>query len=67
MLTISLLSTLRNGNAPWIANVASQAYADTLDFANLQGGRHYGGPEAYLCSKLINVFFTAELHRREGS
>ncbi len=67
VLTLGLLGNLKDGHSPRVVNVASQAHADHLDFANLQGHRHYGGLDAYRRSKLLNILFTAELHRREGS
>lgn len=65
-LTAGLLDALKKSAAPRVVTVASQAHADHLDFANLQGERYYGGLEAYRRSKLMNILFTAELHRREG-
>jgi len=47
-----------------ILTVASGVHSGSLDFANLQGERHYGFIDAYRRSKLCNILFTYELSRR---
>jgi NAD(P)-dependent dehydrogenase (short-subunit alcohol dehydrogenase family) len=52
-----------------VVSTASDAHKGaTLDFADLQSSRHYGGFAVYGRSKLCNILFTRELARRmEGT
>jgi NAD(P)-dependent dehydrogenase (short-subunit alcohol dehydrogenase family) len=47
-----------------VVNVASEAHARRLDFANLQGEQNYQFLKAYAASKTENILFTYELARR---
>jgi retinol dehydrogenase 12 len=64
LLTALLLDVVRKGRAPRIITVASESHSDSIDFANLQGERHYNFFRAYNLSKLGNILFTYELARR---
>jgi retinol dehydrogenase-14 len=69
LLTILLLDLLKASAPARIVNVSSGSHLGaSLDFANLQGEKHYRGMQAYGQSKLTNVLFTYELARRlEGT
>jgi NAD(P)-dependent dehydrogenase (short-subunit alcohol dehydrogenase family) len=69
LLTLSLIDVLKACPAARIINVSSNAHRQAaLDFDNLQGEKGYNGWQAYARSKLMNVLFTYELHRRlDGS
>lgn len=65
VLVNGLLDLLRASSPSRVVVVASAAHRrGTIDFADLQGERRYGGWRAYAQSKLANVLFTAELARR---
>jgi retinol dehydrogenase 12 len=64
LLTGLLLDLVRKGTAPRIITVASESHSGSIDFANLQGERHYNFFRAYNLSKLGNILFTYELARR---
>ncbi|MCB9519424.1 MAG: SDR family NAD(P)-dependent oxidoreductase [Myxococcales bacterium] len=66
VLTCRLLTALRTGSAPRVVTVSSQVHSDRLDLDDLQLERRYGGLEAYRRSKLMNLLFSSELHRRHG-
>lgn len=66
VLTRALLPALRGSDRPRVVTVSSQVHADQLDVRDLQLERRYGGLRAYRQSKLLNLLFNAELHRREG-
>ena len=64
-LTTHLLEIVKHGNPGRIINVASTAHKNTkLDFENIQGINDYKGWPAYGRSKLMNIMFTYECHRR---
>lgn len=64
-LVSGLLDLLRASAPSRVVVVASAAHRrGTIDFADLQGERRYGGWRAYAQSKLANVLFAAELARR---
>jgi len=64
-LVNGLLELLRASSPSRVVVVASAAHRrGTIDFADLQGERRYGGWKAYAQSKLANVLFAAELARR---
>jgi NAD(P)-dependent dehydrogenase (short-subunit alcohol dehydrogenase family) len=66
-LTTLLLEMVKNGNPGRIINVASTAHKNTeLDFEDIQGMNDYKGWPAYGRSKLMNIMFTYECHRRLG-
>jgi NAD(P)-dependent dehydrogenase (short-subunit alcohol dehydrogenase family) len=69
LLTNLLLDRLRASPSARIVNVSSVQHHDgRIDFANLQGERHYDRLDAYARSKLAVLMFTYELARRlEGS
>jgi retinol dehydrogenase-12 len=69
LLTNLLLDALKASAAARIVNVSSGAHQrGTIDFADFQGERRYGGWRAYCQSKLANLLFTYELARRlEGT
>ncbi|HEX5970264.1 MAG TPA: SDR family oxidoreductase [Intrasporangium sp.] len=68
LLTTLLLERLEASGPARVVTVSSGAHTlGTIDFADLQGERHYSGPHAYNQSKLANVLFTYELARRLGS
>lgn len=66
LLTNLLLDTLRSSAPARVVNVASVAHRDArIHFDDLQLEHNYGvGLRAYGQSKLANVLFTYELHRR---
>lgn len=65
VLVNGLLNLLRASSPARVVVVASAAHRrGTIDFADLQGERRYGGWKAYAQSKLANVLFAAELARR---
>ncbi|HEY5072261.1 MAG TPA: SDR family oxidoreductase [Caulobacteraceae bacterium] len=65
VLTAGLIPTLRASAPARIVNTASGAHRGaSLDFNDLQSGRHYLGFQAYGRSKLCNILFTRELARR---
>jgi retinol dehydrogenase 14 len=64
LLTNLLMDLLRAAQAARIVTVASESYAGSLDFTNLQGERHYNFLGAYARTKLCNILFTYELSRR---
>jgi NAD(P)-dependent dehydrogenase (short-subunit alcohol dehydrogenase family) len=67
LLTHLLLDTLKASAPARIVNVASNAHhGGQINFADLQGERHYSGWRAYCQSKLANILFTYELTRRLG-
>ena len=62
-----LLEIVKHGNPGRIINVASTAHKNTeLDFEDIQGINDYKGWPAYGRSKLMNIMFTYECHRRFG-
>jgi retinol dehydrogenase-12 len=64
-LTTYLLEIVKHGNPGRIINVASTAHKNTeLDFEDIQGINDYKGWPAYGRSKLMNIMFTYECHRR---
>jgi NAD(P)-dependent dehydrogenase (short-subunit alcohol dehydrogenase family) len=65
VLTQGLLPRLLASAPARIVTTSSIAHQRaTLDFADLQSVRHYGGIRAYSRSKLCNILFTRELARR---
>jgi len=65
LLTTELLNTLKASQAARIVNVSSGAHAGVaLNFDDLQLERRFAGFQAYGGSKLMNIYFTYELHRR---
>ena len=65
VLVNGLLDLLRASAPSRVVVVASAAHrSGTIDFADLQGERRYGGWTAYAQSKLANGLFAAELARR---
>ncbi len=68
-LTNLLLDMIQEGKRSRVVNVASNAHNGfKIDFDNLQSTREYKGWPAYGKSKLANIMFTYELHRRtQGS
>jgi NAD(P)-dependent dehydrogenase (short-subunit alcohol dehydrogenase family) len=68
LLTNLLLDLVRAAPAARVVTVATEVYGKRLDFANLQGERHYQFFKAYQRSKLANILFAFELARRlEGT
>lgn len=65
-LTAQLFELLLKGNKPRIVNISSQAHRiGTMDFHNLMFEQGvYSEARAYGRSKLANLLFTYELHRR---
>ena len=64
-LTTYLLEIVKHGNPGRIINVASTAHKNTeLYFDDIQGINDYDGWPAYGRSKLMNIMFTYECHRR---
>ena len=67
LLTSLLLPRLGEAPAPRIVNVSSSAHRrGALDFDDLNLERSRGAMRRYAASKLANVLFTRELHRRYG-
>ena len=64
LLTNLLLDRVQAAPAGRIVTVASESHSSRIDFANLQGERHYNFFGAYNRSKLGNILFTYELARR---
>lgn len=66
LLTNLLLDTLKDSAPSRIVNVASNAhYRGTINFEDVNHAHNYDGfRKAYAQSKLANVLFTYELHRR---
>ena len=65
LLTMGLLDKLKASQNARIVNVSSGAHAGVaLNFEDLQLERRYAGFQAYGGSKLMNIYFTYELHRR---
>lgn len=65
VLTLQLLDLLKRSAPARIVNVASEAHRGvTLDLADLQLVRGYGGWLAYRRSKLCNILFTRALAKR---
>ena len=66
LLTQMLIDLLKKSSPSRIINVSSMAYmgASISDLDNLGKEEHYGGISAYSLSKLANVVYTKELHRR---
>jgi len=65
MMSNLLLPSLQAAGRARIVNVASRAHVGvSIDFADLQSERRYGGWQAYKRSKLCNLLFTYELSRR---
>ncbi len=69
LLTDLLLDLLKTSRPARVINVSSDAHENArIDFADLQGKKHYNGLRAYGQSKLANLLFTYELARRlEGT
>lgn len=66
LLTHLLYPALRRAPEARVINVSSRNQFDThIHFDDLQLERHYTGFRAYAQSKLANVLFTYELHRRK--
>lgn len=64
-LTTHLLEIVKHGIPGRIINVSSTAHKNTeLDFEDIQGINDYKGWPAYGRSKLMNIMFTYECHRR---
>jgi NAD(P)-dependent dehydrogenase (short-subunit alcohol dehydrogenase family) len=65
LLTNLLLDRLKSSPSARIVNVSSSEHlAGEIDFANLQGERHYERLDAYARSKLAILMFSYELARR---
>ncbi len=65
LLTTLLLDLLKKSAPSRVINVSSVAHQrGGLDFANLQGEKHYEAYSAYSVSKLANILFTYELAER---
>jgi Dehydrogenases with different specificities (related to short-chain alcohol dehydrogenases) len=64
-LTGLLLDQLRTRSHPRVVTVSSNMHhLGRIDFGDLQGERRYRTWDAYSQSKLANLLFTYELHRR---
>jgi retinol dehydrogenase 12 len=69
-LTLPLLPALLRAKAPRVVNVSSRSHYQVkkIDYSGVQGKtRTTTGLPEYSLSKLANVWFTAELHRRYAS
>jgi NAD(P)-dependent dehydrogenase (short-subunit alcohol dehydrogenase family) len=67
-LTARLLSLLRRSLQPRVVNLSSLAHRNgIIDFADLQGERHYRPWKAYSQSKLAMLMFAIELQRRSDA
>ena len=65
LLTTQLLELLKGSPSARIVNVSSGAHAGVrLNFDDIQLERRFAGFQAYGGSKLMNIYFTYELHRR---
>lgn len=64
LLTNLVLDLVVAAPAGRIVTVSSSFHSGSLDFANLQGERHYNFLTAYRRSKLCNILFSYELARR---
>jgi NAD(P)-dependent dehydrogenase (short-subunit alcohol dehydrogenase family) len=64
LLTNLVLDLVVSAPAGRIITVSSSFHSGSLDFANLQGERHYNFLTAYRRSKLCNILFSYELARR---
>jgi NAD(P)-dependent dehydrogenase (short-subunit alcohol dehydrogenase family) len=65
LLTVSLLSMLKNSTPSRIINVSSIAHTRAqFDPGNLQGEKRFEPYSAYALSKLANILFTYELAER---
>ena len=64
-LTIMLFNTLLRGDDPRVVTVSSGLHRrGRIHFGDLHGNQKYSGPAYYAQSKLANVVFALELHRR---
>ena len=61
LLTGLVLDLVCGAAAGRIINVASESYASSIDFSNLQGENRYNFLSAYFQSKLANILFTYDL------
>jgi len=65
LLTHELLDMVKAAPSGRVVNVASMAHKNaTLDFDDLQMINNYSGWTSYCRSKLMNIMFTYECHRR---
>lgn len=65
LLTNLLLDVLKDSAPSRIVNVSSAEHLDVeLDFDDLESKNKYNGMKAYSKSKLADIIFTYELHRR---
>src|SRR5205085_12532713 len=65
LLTQLLMPSLRAGAPSRVVTISSSlARWGRVNFADLQGTRHYNGTRAYLQSKLANIMFTMSLAER---
>ena len=65
ILTNALFDMVKSLASGRIINVASRAHRNAkLDFDNIQMMNNYSGWTAYCTSKLMNIIFTYECHRR---
>jgi NAD(P)-dependent dehydrogenase (short-subunit alcohol dehydrogenase family) len=65
LLTTLLLERLKASAPARIINVASDAHRrNSFDLADLQSERSFTGMTVYGASKLMNILFTRELHKR---
>lgn len=67
LLTTLLIERLVESKASVVntSSIGGKLYGH-VDLADLNSERHYGASRAYCTSKLENVLFTKELHRRYG-
>ena len=64
-LTKYLLDLVKEGCSGRVVNIASSAHRNIkLDFNDIQGIKNYNGWPAYGRSKLMNIMFTYECHKR---